>query len=228
MRKRGKAAGFTLIEALISTVIFVLVLGGIYSALIASISYEDFQKTYAEMQMSARRALEKMSSELRMAGRINNPVVGEISHPYIFTNGLAEKNFASLSHDPATQHLAAGNPAFGDCREIAFKVPQDVDGDGQLTSATTGEIEWSPADISYVLVTQSNGINVLQRRSGTTVTDILASHVERMTIDTMDTDPTIGINEIVITLYMARPDDKGRWLQTNLSACVTMRNSDGS
>lgn len=224
--RRRRTGGFTLVEALVSSFIFIFLLAAVYESLSDSISFQGVQKTYAQMQMDARRALERMSSELRMAGRFSNPVPGQPAYPYIFTNGAAVGGFAALSHSAPVQHLAPGNPAFGDVREIAFKIPEDVDGDGLLTAEATGEIEWSTDIYSYVLVTDPNGINVLQRRSGTTVTDTIARYVERLTVNTIDTDPSIGLNEIVITIYMARPDNTGQWLQANLTGCVTMRNTE--
>jgi hypothetical protein len=51
--------------------------------------------------------------------------------------------------------------------------------------------------------------------------------VERITFDTVDTDPSIDFNEVVITIYLARPAATGAWLETSLSTCVKMRNADG-
>lgn len=224
--RRSRHGGFSLVEALVTSFIFISLLVAVYSALGDATSFYDVQGTLIKMQMDGRRALDKMASELRMAGRFPNAAPGEPGYPYVFTNGAATGAFADESHTPAQSHLPAGNPASGDIREIVFKIPQDVDGDGLLTVAGTGKIEWSADDISYVIESDAAGINTLERRQAGVVTDILARYVERITFDTIDTDSTVDINEVVITLYMARQTPGGQWLQTNLSSCVTMRNTE--
>jgi hypothetical protein len=223
-RRLGRQGGFSLIEALITSLIFVSLLVAVYGALGDSMSFSGVQSTYTSMQMEARRALDKMGNEIRMTGWVSNPVAGQPHFPYIFTNGVATGYYASESHAPAAQHVKAGNLAFGPITEIVFKIPQDNDGDGLLTAAATGAIEWSTFDVSYVIETDAAGINTLERRQNGVVTDILARYVERMTIATIDTDATVDINEVVITLYMVRPTLKGQLLQTSLTTCVSMRN----
>lgn len=224
-RKRNKKrSGFSLVEALMSSLIFVALLVAVYGALGDAESFSGVQGTYAKMQMDARKVLDKFAFELRMTGWVDNAVPTDPSYPYIFTNGVATGAYAPESHVPPAQHVGATSPAFGPVREIVFKIPQDLDGDGLLTAASTGDIEWSTYDVSYVLETDAAGINVLYRRENQVVTEILARYVERITFDTIETDMSIGMNEIVITVYMARPTPKGLWLETNLSTCVTMRN----
>jgi len=226
LRRRQARAGFSLVEALVSSFIFVSLLVAVYAALGDSISFSGVQDTYAQMQMDAKRALERMSTELRMTGRFDNPIPGQPGYPYIFFDGKALGTFEPLRHDAPARHLAPGNPAYGETREPGFKIPEDLDGDGLLTDAATGNIEWTDHDISYALITDPNGINVLYRSVDGNPTDILARYVERITFDTIDTDASIDLNEIVITVYMARPDNDGNWLQTTLSTCVTMRNTE--
>jgi len=226
---RRRQAGFTLLEAVVSSVILVSMLVAIYGALSSSWSSYGTQSTYAKMQMDARRALERVAEELRMAGRVPNPAPGQPDYPYTFVNGSALGTFNQPARHPApVQHVEPGTPAFGDCREIAFLIPEDLDGDGLLTSAATGDIEWSDYDLSYVPVTGPDGNNRLERWEDDRPTDVLATYVERVTFDTIDTDPSIHFNEIVVTIYMARPTpEKGVWLQTQLSTTVKMRNTDG-
>jgi hypothetical protein len=116
------------------------------------------------------------------------------------------------------------SPAFGDVREIVFKTPFDHDGDGMLTAAATTDVEWSLFDISYVLITDAGGVNTLVRREDGVITHLIARYVERITFDTINTDGTVGFNEIMISVYMARPTPRGVWVETNMSTCVTMRN----
>jgi Tfp pilus assembly protein PilW len=219
IRRSSRQRAFSLVEALITSLIFVSLLVAVYEALGDSLSFSGVQSTYTSMQMEARKALDKMSNEIRMSGWVTTPA----QFPYIFTNGVATGYFASESHAAPAQHVTSGN-AFGPVTEIVFKIPQDKDGDGLLTAAGTGAIEWSTFDVSYVIESDASGINTLERRQNGVVTDILARYVERMTIATINTDATVGINEVVITLYMVRPTVRGQLLQTSLTTCVSMRN----
>ena len=224
--RRAGGTGFSLVEALMSSLIFVALLVAVYSALTDAMSVNDIQGTYVRMQMDGRRALERIAAELRMTGRFDNPAPGQPGYPYVFPDGDPFGVFTYLKHDPPARHLPAGNAANGETREIAFKVPRDEDGDGLLTEAATGDIEWCDEDISFALVTDATGMNVLERREDGVTTDILARYVERITFDTIDTDPAVDMNEIAVTLYMAREAPEGVWLQTNLTTCVTMRNTE--
>ena len=223
-KRNAKLSGFSLVEALMSSIIFVALLMAVYGALGDADSFSGVQGTYAKMQMDARKVLNKMASDLRMTGWVDNADPTQPSYPYVFTNGVATGAYACESHVPPVQHVGASSPAFGPVREIVFKIPEDLDGDGLLTDASTGNIEWSNYDVSYVLETDAAGINILYRRENQVITETLARYVERITFDTIQTDPAVDMNEIVITVYMARPTPKGLWLETNLSTCVTMRN----
>jgi len=223
-RRRSRRAGFSLIEALMSTFIFLSVLAAVYGTISSGQSFTGVQDTLAKIQMDARKTLERLTEELRMSGWRENPVALEPDYPYIFVNGVAHGSFAAESHPAPAQHVAPGNPAFGDVREIVFKIPVDLDGDGLLTDGTTGDVEWSPWDVSYVLITSPGGVNELVRREDGVVTDILARYVERITFDNIFTDGSVQLNEIAITIYMARPTPAGAWLQTTMSTVATMRN----
>jgi len=228
-KRRGSRAGFSLVEALVSSAIFVGLLAALYGALADADRIRKVQDTIAKMEMDARRALDRVSAELRMTGRVENPAPGQPGFPYSFVNGGALGTFTPPArNDPADIHVSSDSPAFGDCIEISFLTPVDIDGDGLLTSSATGDIEWSTWHVAYVIVTGEDGINRLERWEDAVRTDILAMYAERITFDTIKTDPTVGLHEVAITLYMARPVPGGdTWLQTHLTTRVTMRNADG-
>lgn len=224
--KRKARRGFSLIEAMISTFIFLSVLGAIYGALSSGRSFAGVENTLAKIQMDARKVLDRVGGELRMAGWLDHATEGELPYPYVFVNGVAYGAYASESHAAPAQHVPATSGAFGQVREIVFKIPRDLDGDGMLTDAATGAVEWSTQDVSYVLITDAGGVNTLVRREDGVITDYIARYVERITFDTITTDATVAMNEIAITVYMARPAPGNKWLETSLSTCVTMRNVD--
>ena len=224
---RGRA-GYSLVELLAAMVIFVGFLAAVMAALSDAMVQREVQGTYALMQMDARRALDRISSELRMSGRIPNPAPGQPEYPYTFVNGgaLGVYNHPSR-HEPAAKHVGPESPAFGDNREIAFRIPADIDGDGLLTSSATGKIEWCDYDVAYVLVTGADGTNTLERWEDGERTDVIARYVERIAFDTINTDPTIDMNSVVVNVYVARPTAMGVWLEMHVWTVVNMRNTDG-
>jgi len=224
MRMRGRRAGFSLIEAMVSTFIFLAFLAAVYQAVNRSRQFADVQETLSVIQVDGEKALNRMAEELRMSAHISNPIAGEPAYPYVFVNGEAYDSFAAESHTPPDQHVGPGSPGFGEVREIVFKVPFDNDGNGLFTDEDTGQPEWSTFDVSYVVITDASGTNVLVRRQDGVATDIIAKFVERVTFDTVNTDAVVGFSEIVITIYMAKPLSPGVWVETNLSTCITMRN----
>lgn len=225
-KKRRARLGFSLIETLVSTFIFMACLAAVFGAIGSGRNFAGTQNALAEIQMDSRRALERISTELRMCAWLDSPFVGEPRCPYVFVNGDAKGSYGTESHAAPAQHVAPGDPAFGDVKGLAFKIPRDLDGDGLLTNALTGEIEWTPNYISYSVITSAGGVNTLVRREAGVVTDRIASYVERVTFDTIYTDPTIGMNDIVVTLYMAKPTNRGVWVDAIMSTVVSMRNVD--
>jgi len=225
-KKRRNLGGFSLIEALVSTFIFLAFMAAVFSAVNSSRGFAGVQDTLAKMQMDSRKVLERIGTELRMAGWLDGPAVGDPPLPYVFFDGNAEAPYSICGHEPAAQHVPATSPAFGDVRELVFRRPVDQDGDGLLTNGTTGEVEWSPYYIAYALITDAGGVNTLVRTEDGVITDIMARYVERITFNTIYTDGSIAMNDIVITIYMAKPTPRGEWLQTSMSTCITMRNVD--
>ncbi len=226
MKRRKSRCGFSLIEAMMSTFIFLAVLAAIYSTIHSGQTFAGVQDTMAVMQMDARKALERMTTELRMTGWLENTFADEPPYPYIFVNGVASGSFAAESHPPPSQNVTDPNPAFGDVKTIVFKIPVDLDGNGLFTDGLTGEVDWSPYNVSYALITDAGGVNTLVRRENGVITHQIARYVERITFDTFRTDSSVRMNEIAITIYMARPAPHGPLLQTSMSTRVTMRNVD--
>jgi prepilin-type N-terminal cleavage/methylation domain-containing protein len=112
----GNDRGFTLIEILIASTIFVIVLLGLY------VVYETNQATYvrgegrADLQQNARVALDQMTRELLMAGYDPTSVLASpanYNQPVLSTSGRALTNFAM-------QNLGANTVRF----------LTDVNGDG--------------------------------------------------------------------------------------------------
>jgi len=219
----GKNEGYTILEMAISMVILGIVLAGVFSVLGASRSIFQTGITLSSLQDQARKALDQITREVRQSGTvINDP---HSPYPYLFVDGNAEGYYAHHWHPPAVSHASPGDPDYGPNREIVFRMATDVDGDGLLTSATTGVIEWGPEEISYVVLTTDDGVNELQRRINGGSPVAVVRHVERIVFDDYHTNPGLTKNQISIIIHMRNTTKTGRVLRTYLSTTVNMRNS---
>lgn len=220
---RGKNEGYTILEMAISMVILGIVLAGVFSVLAASRSIFQTGITLSSLQDQARKALDQITREVRQSGTVINDPYSP--YPYLFVDGNAEGYYEHHWHPPAVSHSSPGDPDYGPNREIVFRMAKDVDGDGLLTSATTGAIEWGPDQISYVVLTTDDGVNELQRRINGVLPVTVVRYVERIVVDDYRTDPELTKNQISIVIHMRRTTRTGRLLRTCLSTTVNMRNS---
>jgi Tfp pilus assembly protein PilW len=67
-RKLKNPMGFTLVEALVTMIIFLMVIGGLYSTLLVGESSWQNNSTKIELQQEMRKAMEWMRYELQQAG----------------------------------------------------------------------------------------------------------------------------------------------------------------
>jgi len=111
--KRKANLGFTLVEILVVSVIFIVVLGIMYGIYISGLDVYETGSYQADLQAQARIALNYMVSELRNATRIS------IQNP--------------------SPNLSI--PSVPNNKQIYFYLPEDKDHDGLITDAN-GQIEW--------------------------------------------------------------------------------------
>jgi len=222
-KSRRNNQGYSIVEMTVSMAILVIVLAGVFGALNASRSIFQTGVTLSSLQDQARKALDQISREVRQSGTVMNDPYSP--YPYLFVDGNAEGYYAHHWHPPAVSHASPGDPDYGPNREIVFRMAQDMDDDGLLTSATTGEIEWGPAQISYVVITADDGVNELQRRINGYSPVTVVRYVERIVFDDYHTDPGLTKNQISIVIHMRKTVRPGRVLRAYLSTTVNMRNS---
>ena len=236
-------AGFSLVEVLIVLAIFAVVMLGIFQTLHYATRFYAHGSTQAELQIEAIKAMELMTSELRQGGVLlidpdeEDPYYNGNLYPYIFADGDADvdgffPHFSVHNHAPAEHDPIPGSSADGPTREIVFRTIRnpdgtlaDHDGDGNATDNVTGAIEWCDDEISYVLITDSGGTNLLQRRVNGQAPRAIARDVERITFDTMYTDNQVRLYQVVISLYLDRIDPNGRHLRTTIVSTVNLRNA---
>lgn len=106
--------GFTLIEVLVASSIFVMVLGAIYSSYRAGIDLWENAESTTDLESQARQAMTTMVFELRNATRTS-------------------------TQNPSPNANITSGP---NLKQIDFVLPEDSNGDGYITDAA-GVIEWN-------------------------------------------------------------------------------------
>jgi prepilin-type N-terminal cleavage/methylation domain-containing protein len=215
--------GFTLLEMMMVVIMISCLTLGLFKLFAAANTLFRSGDVKADIEEHGRMAMMSIANDLRQTGYFTDPVSGK-SYPYIFTDGNAQSPFSSQWHAAAHHSAEAGSPAHGPTREIVFRMTADLDGNGVRTSAATGQIEWGPAEISYVLVTASDGVNELQRRVNGGSPTIVARYVERVCFDDSATDSNVPYGQVRLTLHMRKTTTDGRVVKTIYSTLIKMRN----
>ncbi len=78
---RGPARGFTLLEALLASVIFLVVVGAIYVSYSGNSALFTRGERMTDLQQNARGSLDLLSREIRMAGYTDSPAPAPNSNP---------------------------------------------------------------------------------------------------------------------------------------------------
>jgi prepilin-type N-terminal cleavage/methylation domain-containing protein len=217
--------GFSLVELLIVIVTFSIMLLAAFASLRTAVDTQATTARLVELRSSAIRALRLILGDLKESGRVVLSPPTDRIYPYRFSNGAATGYFAFASHTPPTNKAKPGSQATGTSSEIVYVMPRDIDGDGTRINATTGAIEWGAEDWSIALLPQTNGTNVLCRRNNSTVNSVFARNVNRLVIEDYQADPTLGYEQIRVSLYMVYNDgDPAHYLETSVSGTINMRN----
>jgi len=172
----GPRAGGSLLETMITVSIFPLLIAGALTTLHTSGDENDRMSSRADMVRRADHALSNMTVELERSGFAT---LGGIEYPFLIDD------FA-LANAPAPHAHDAANPAPDGqtAREIVFVLPQDAGDDGWPDlDGTMENIDWDPTEISYVLLPDADGSNVLVRREDGARDRVLARGVRRFIVD---------------------------------------------
>ncbi|HYG75068.1 MAG TPA: prepilin-type N-terminal cleavage/methylation domain-containing protein, partial [Planctomycetota bacterium] len=213
------ARGMTLLEVMVTTVLFALLVGVAYTSLQSVRAFTRTNSTQIDLQESARHALERMIDTLRNSGRFT----GNNNKPYpcIFksASGLPTGYNNANAHPPKVNPKAkpgsnanGGDPTL-DSDEIIFKLPS-VDANN-IPVMSNGRIQWAPQELGFFIVPGPDNINQLELRdsavsaaqqaSGQKVQGtVICRYVDRIQIEDYTTDPTLTMRQLRITLYLTR------------------------
>jgi len=194
--------GLTLLETVVAlTAILAVFLMG-YALWASASSQDEFQRARLQIQMEGLRALKEIAETLKQAGIISFGN-GE-SYPYYFINGAAQAPFAYVTHDPVQSREA--DPDL--IQEIVFRMPL-ADQNGMVVDPNTLSLAWDARVLAFVVVTASDGVNELRRRTydqGNQIDErTLARHIDFVSFMPDAQDPA----QVGIALWFYKPLPKG-------------------
>jgi prepilin-type N-terminal cleavage/methylation domain-containing protein len=211
-------AGFGLVELLIGVAILAVFLGSLAICSSSMLRVGLASDVRSELQETAATTLGTILDDLRVSG-VSTP------YPYLFVDGNAGAGFDVHDHAPATEHGVPGDEDHGPNREIVFVRPADADDDGEPDFDGAGALAWSADEISYVLVTGLDGINVLERRVNGRSPRTIARHVERVVFDDITTSGfELPLDAIRVRLWFRVPDGRGGTARHRIEATTRLRN----
>jgi hypothetical protein len=242
--------GMTLLEMSIVLVLLVVMVGGFSKSITDAVDFTVAGVGTSDLQEIGRRTLDRIKADIQSTGRFMDPAFG-IQMPHVYSNGQPSNLIPStFAHDQTyLAQLAAkfptsppwpqpaNPPAFvapgsevepKGIREMVFRFPADLDGDGRIVSSATGAIEWSPWVVGYILVPNADGtLNLIRRRiNGTVVQDeTICRCVEALTFDTVDTKNILPLRAVEVHLHLMRRTSRGQVETLHLATTAGMRNS---
>lgn len=221
---RGSRAGFSLVEMAMGVMILLILIGSLMQSVLSLSRATVLENVSTELQSQGERAQRAILDDLKRSGFT---AVGGIAFPYVeFVNGnVLNNNYIASAHVPPIHAAQPGDTDFGPNREIVFVQPQDANGDRRPDIAANGQMIWSPAQWSYVVVTRGDGVNVLERRLNGATTKKVAHHVERITFDDYTTSGfQVPLLAIRVRIWLRQADARGEVHRFFTEAVVRLRN----
>lgn len=208
--------GMTLIEVLISSAMFTMLIMVSFSAVQSLRAFTTTNVTQIDLQEHARHALEFITLRLRNGGRFtDSAAVPPRPYPCLFKSDATfpAGYHAAAQHGPKFDPRAKPGTSVGGgdptlpSDEIIYRIPGDADGNGlptKINAANLVEIEWSPVEYSFVVAPGPDNQNQIECRDSTGNVEIVLKHVDRMQIQDYTTDPSLTTRQLRITLYVTK------------------------
>ncbi|MEW6073177.1 MAG: hypothetical protein AB1726_11385 [Planctomycetota bacterium] len=220
-RRPGPRRGLTLVDVLIASLLFCLLVGALARSLAALTAERTAVETTATLQDMGTRAMEEIYGALRVSGFA---AANGVDYPYLFEDGDAQGAFAAHAHPPADKAAQPGDPDFGPNREIVFCFPADADGNDVPDIDAGGALVWDADESSFVVVTE-HGINFLERRVNGGDARPVASHVERVAFDDATTSGfAVPLDAIRVRIWFRRDDGTGLLHTYFVESTIKLRN----
>lgn len=222
--KSHARSGFTVLDTMLATAILTVLLAAFGSTVTSMVRSRQNLDTTARLHEQGAEALRTIIADLRRSGRVS---VGGLDYPFLFTDGVAaDPDFAIHDHVPAQNEARPIDWDFGPNREIVLLAPADADFDGRPDIDVGGRLVWDPTEISYVVVTDANGVNQLQRRLNGGTPRQIVSNVERIVFDDFATSGfQVPLGAIRVQVWFRAEDATG--LTHKYRVDVTVRLANG-
>lgn len=248
---RRHQRGFSLVEVTVSLVFTMLIFGTYAAAVVDSVEFSASNIGGASLHEIGRRTLESIARDLTRTGNFIDAVTG-IPFPHVFKNGQPEAVLANnWQHNvdeltaiaatfppgPPPPPEPVNPPPFVapgfeltpmGIREIIFRVPEDLNGDGRLLAANH-TIEWGTSTLGYIMRPNHSDTLTLVRRSVSAQHVVrettICTDVEALTFDSVETKNILPMDAIEVHLHLKRQDVRGRVQRLHLTTTMVMRNS---
>jgi len=245
-----KYRGLTLLEVMIATAMFSLLIFVAFSSLQSLRSFTATNVTQVDLQETARHALEKITERMRNCSHFTDSVTGR-SYPKLVKSGdpFPGGYSTAAQHAPKVQPKAppgsivnGGDPTL-ESYDIIYRIPGDVDGDGLPTRINPGtqmaEIEFQPQECSLVLAPGPDNQNQIEFRDSTIpgASEIIARNVDRLLIQDYSSDSALTVRQLRVTIFVTRllpkqgvistsdPALANQILTVSVSSVIDMRNA---
>lgn len=228
---RGRA-GLSLVELVIGSSIMVILGMSLASSNAAMRDMTFSSGTQEQLQTRARRAMDRIASDLRLAAPITFTGVGApLTYPLIYGSGPVNPDYLAQDHAfEATPKLAQpGDSDFGPDVGLLMVLPDDADGDGAPDfDLATGELLWDlDGRVSYTRRPGADGRPSLMRTVDGGVSQIVVRDLELLQFDVNSpANPTIPLSTVRVRLGLRAVDDDGRVHRYMSEFLVRMRSHD--
>jgi len=219
----NRPEGLALVESLVGIAVTAVILTAVYGVLSVSLRGDETLRTRLEFQLAANRAAEEIVRMLKMSGPVDLDLDGSWEFPNLQPAPISPIPAPPGGPGPA----AAGGPSWN----IFFRVPEDLNGDGDPTDAL-GILEWDPRTYSFER-NEVGGIGEVRLRAydgqGSLVEDrVLARHVTRLLFQMRDgppgeADPGLGLHEIRVRIWFERAEMAEQTLRHQVVLGANMR-----
>lgn len=225
MRRRIEArSGFTLLEAMISLAILGIMGVAFTSSMRSMANLTHAGNARSNVQREGARALEIVLDDLRRSAFIQQ---SGLEYPHLFENGDATGDFEIHKHAVPPGEADASHYDYngGVTREIVLVLPEDADQDRVPDLDGSGQLLWSPDEVSYVLNLDANGRRVLERRINAGNPEAIAAGVERVVFDDGESSGfVVPPNAIRVRIFFRVVDEAGRKLRYFVEGMARLRN----
>jgi len=234
--RRSRVAGFAIIEATITLSLVSMIFGGFILLLKATSGAQEAGGNRSELQEIGRRAMRRVLDDLRNTGIVedamgNYPVIyerpaGDDATPrgrFIASLSFLDADLVDWVRFERGRDRVAINRDL-ECREILFRAPQDIDGNGYPVDST-GQVEWESDEVSYRVVEHADGRRWLERRTNDTRPESIAPYVDKITFDCIMNDRSLLYNQVAVVIYLRRTDHRGQVTEAALEGIASLRNT---